>query len=296
LEIQDFQGMKRRDFIQIGLATPAASYTIVNTASQASLSAGSDQNIKHSVCRWCYSNVPLEELCDKVKDIGIHSIELLHPDEWATVQAQGLECAVGYANDWGLTKGFNNPDLHDALLRQYEMAIDLASRDGIPQIIAFPGNRNGIDDLQGLENCAYGLAPIVKRAEKEGVIITMELMNSKIDHPDYQADSTDWGVRLVKKIGSPNFKLLYDIYHMQIMEGDIIRTINENVEYISHFHTAGVPGRHEIDESQELNYSAIARAIKLSGFKGYIGQEYIPSTDDAFSALSRAVEICDVLK
>lgn len=294
MEIQDFQGMKRRNFIQIGLATPAASYTIVKNPFPSSLPIASKQDIKHSVCRWCYSKVPLEELCDKLKDIGVHSIELLHPDEWTIAQSRGLECAVGYANDWGLTKGFNNPDLHAELLKQYEQAIALANRDGIPQIIAFPGNRNGINDQQGLDSCAYGLEPIVKRAEKEGIIITMELMNSKIDHPDYQADSTGWGVRLVEKLGSPNFKLLYDIYHMQIMEGDIIRTINENIEYISHFHTAGVPGRHEIDESQELNYSAIARAIKQSGFKGYIGQEYIPSTDDAFKALSKAVEICDV--
>ena len=295
MEIQDFQWMKRRDFIQIGLATPAASYTVMKSPSIASsVKEESHQNIRHSVCRWCYSKVPLEELCDKIKDIGIHSIELLHPHEWTVVQNNGLECAVGYANDWGLTKGFNDPSLHEVLQKQYENAIALASRDGVPQIIAFPGNRNGIDDLQGLENCAYGLDPIIKVAEKNGIIITMELMNSKIDHPDYQADSTAWGVQLVEKIGSPNFKLLYDIYHMQIMEGDIIRTINENVDYISHFHTAGVPGRHEIDDSQELNYSAIARAIKNIGFKGYIGQEYIPSNEDAFSALAKAVEICDV--
>lgn len=286
--------MKRRDFIQIGIATPAASFTMVKSQSLTALSTVSDQDIRHSVCRWCYDNIPLEELCDRVKDIGIHSIELLHPEEWALVQARGLECAVGYANDWGLTKGFNNPDLHGALRKQYEKAVSLASRDGIGQIIAFPGNRNGIDDEEGLDNCASGLAPVVQYAEKEGVIITMELMNSKVDHPDYQADSTEWGVRLVEKIGSPNFKLLYDIYHMQIMEGDIIRTIKENVDYISHFHMAGVPGRHEIDKSQELNYSAIARAIKQSGFKGYIGQEYIPSTGDAFLALAKAVEICDV--
>jgi hydroxypyruvate isomerase len=254
----------------------------------------SHTTIKHSICQWCYSKTPLEELVDKSKDLGIHSIELLQSDQWKLVQKKGLHCAVGYANKMGLTKGFNDPQLHKQLLEDYSKAIPLAAHDGIPNIISFSGNRSGLDDAQGLENCAKGLEPIVKIAEKYNVTIIMELLNSKLDHIDYQCDKTTWGVSLVEKIGSPNFKLLYDIYHMQIMEGDIIATIKKYKNYIAHFHTGGVPGRNEIDETQELNYAAIVKAIQAEGYDGYIAQEFIPTWKDPYAALSKAIKICSV--
>ena len=283
--------MKRREFVQLGLATPAI--PLVSQISTTSLSS-STSDIKHSICQWCYSNTPLELLADKAKSLGIHSIELLHVDQWQTVQSRGLNVAVGYANDWGLTRGFNRPEDHTQLVKQYTNAIEKAHEYGVPQIICFSGNRNGLTDEEGLENCAKGLEPVVKHAEKYGITITMELLNSKIDHKDYQCDSTQWGRALVDKLGSDHFKLLYDIYHMQIMEGDVIRTIRDNISYISHFHTGGVPGRNEIDETQELNYSAIVKAIRDAGFDGYVAQEFIPSWNKPFDALARAIDICTV--
>ncbi len=283
--------MKRRDFVQLGIATPFLS---IPSWSKDSGLTNHSKNIKHSICQWCYNDTPLELLCEKAKDLGIQSIELLHANQWGIVQNKGLECAVGYANDWGLTKGFNDPNNHKELLKQYVLAIEKAFEMGIPQIICFSGNRNGISDEVGLENCAKGLDAIVALGEKYNVIITMELLNSKIDHPDYQCDSTKWGIALSEKLGSTHFKLLYDIYHMQIMEGDVIRTISNNKHYISHFHTGGVPGRNEIDETQELNYAAIISAIQSYGFSGYVAQEFIPTWENPFDALSKAIKICSV--
>jgi hydroxypyruvate isomerase len=254
----------------------------------------SEQKYRHSVCQWCYPKYPLEELCDIAKDCGIHSIELLRPDEWDIVLQSGLEVAVGYGSTLGIVKGFNNPAFHPILQAEYSANLPKAAEIGIPQLIVFSGNRNGITDEHGLEQCAIGLEPLVKQAEQYGVQLIMELLNSKIDHHDYQCDRTTWGVALVEKIGSPNFKLLYDIYHMQVMEGNIIHTITANKEYIGHFHTAGVPGRHEIDSTQELNYSAIMQAIANTGFAGYVAQEFIPKSDDPVHSLRESIRICSV--
>ncbi len=250
-------------------------------------------NINHSVCQWCYSSMPIEQLVMQAKAMGIKSIDLLRANEWALATKQGLTCAMGYATSIGLTQGFNDPTLHDRLQKDYTDTFPKAAEAGIKNIICFSGNRNGISDAQGLENCARGLDLVVKAAARYNITVSMELLNSKVDHKDYHCDHTEWGVKLVEKLGAPNFKLLYDIYHMQIMEGDVIATITKYNDYISHYHTGGVPGRHEIDEGQELFYPAIMRAIVKTGFKGYVAQEFIPSRDP-MNSLKAAVTICDV--
>lgn len=249
---------------------------------------------QHSVCRWCYQDNTLEELCEMAQECKIQSIELLNPEEWDIVLQRGLNVALSNGSSLGITKGWNDLKYHGQLQADLLKLIPKAAEKGIPQIIVFSGNRNGITDEAGLEACAKGLDPIVKFAQQYNIQIVMELLNSKINHIDYQCDHTLWGVALVEKLGAPNFKLLYDIYHMQVMEGDVIHTITEYKDYIGHFHTAGVPGRHEIDDSQELNYPAIMRAIAGTGFNGFVAQEFIPASKDPVKSLKTAVEICSV--
>ena len=231
------------------------------------------------------------------RELGLDSVELLEPEEWAIAKRYGLACAMGYATvpdpRTRLTQGFNRVENHAWLIPSYQRAIPLAAAAAVPNLICFSGNRAGISEDQGRENCARGLAALLLLAQRHGVTICMELLNSKVDHPDYQCDHTVWGVALAKQLGSERFKLLYDIYHMQIMEGDVIRTIRDNHRYIGHYHTAGVPGRHEIDSSQELNYPAIMRAIRETGFTGYVAQEFIP-TRDPRTSLAEAVRLCRV--
>ncbi len=251
-------------------------------------------NINHSVCRWCFSSIPLEKFSENVKTLGIKSIELTTPEEWEILQKYGLTSAIATGPFASISDGFNDKANHEKLLKPYVELISKAADNGIPNVILFTGNKRNISDEEGMENFARGVDKLVKHAEKVGVTIITELLNSKVDHIDYHGDRTLYGVKLVDKIGSPNFKLLYDIYHMQIMEGDIIRTITDYKDYIAHFHTAGVPGRHEIDETQELNYKAIMRAIVKNGFKGYVAQEFIPIQEDKIASLKEAIRICDV--
>ena len=251
-------------------------------------------NIKHSVCRWCYQDMPLGQLIEGAKEIGVSSIELLDPSDWDQVIKAGLNVGLSNGSKLGIRKGFNNPALHMELNQDYLKLIPLAAEKGIKQIICFSGDKGDLTDEQGLENCAAGLDRLVKLAEKHNVIITMELLNSIVDHKDYMCDHTEWGVALVDKIASPNFKLLYDIYHMQIMEGNVIANISKYKDYISHFHTGGVPGRNEIDHSQELNYPAIMKAIHKNGFEGYVAQEFIPTKEKPMDSLQDCVLICDV--
>jgi hydroxypyruvate isomerase len=258
------------------------------------LPAETKGNIHHSVCQWCYGDIPLEKLCEAAKEIGIQSIDLLNSSQWATAAKYGLTCAMAYASDLGLNKGFNDLSLHEKLIKDYTTNIPKAAEMGLKNVICFSGNANGISSEKGLENCARGLEPVMKVAAKYNVTVSMELLNSKVDHKDYQCDHTDWGVKLCEKLGSENFKLLYDIYHMQIMEGDVVATLTKNIKYISHFHTGGVPGRHEIDESQELYYPAIMQAIVKTGFKGYVAQEFIPSRADKIASLRQSISICDI--
>jgi hydroxypyruvate isomerase len=253
------------------------------------------RNINHSVCRWCYESIPWETFCQGVKDIGIPAIDLVQPKDWPTLQKYGLYSSMCYvAGDISLTDGFAEPKFHEKLENQYLEVIPLMKKEGYTDVICFSGSRRGMDDETGLNNCVKGLQPILLLAEKNGITIQMELLNSKVNHKDYMCDHTTWGVALCKKLGSPNFKLLYDIYHMQIDEGDVIRTIQDNNQYIGHYHTGGVPGRHEIDETQELYYPAIMKAILATGFKGYVAQEFIPAEKDKMNSLQKAILICDV--
>jgi hydroxypyruvate isomerase len=250
--------------------------------------------INHSVCRWCYKDIPLEDLCKAAKDIGLTSIELVGPDEWPILKKYNLTSALPWGAGKGITDGFNNPALHDELVASYEAIIPKVANAGMTQIICFSGNRKGLDDEKGIENCAVGLKRLMPIAEKYKVTLVMELLNSKVNHKDYQCDRTEWGVALCDKIGSEQFKLLYDIYHMQIMEGDVIATIRKYNKYISHYHTGGVPGRNEIDETQELNYPAIMKAIAETGFKGFVAQEFVPKREDKIASLKQGVQICDI--
>lgn len=250
--------------------------------------------MNHSVCQWCYGNIPLESLCEAAQEIGIKSIELLGPEDWSTVEKYNLTCAMANGSPLGIEVGFNDPNNHAQLKKDFFELIPKAAEHGLKNIICFSGNRNGISEEAGIENCCIGLEPIAKEAAKYNINIVMELLNSKVDHKDYQCDHTTWGVALTDKLGADNFKLLYDIYHMQIMEGDIIATIRSYKDYIAHFHTGGVPGRNEIDETQELNYVAIMKAIQEIGFEGYVAQEFIPKRKDALASLQQGVKICDV--
>jgi hydroxypyruvate isomerase len=236
----------------------------------------------------------LDELSAHAARIGYRGIDLLGPDEWAVPKKHGLACALAMLGaPVTIEKGLNRVENHPPILEALRRAIDLAAEAQVPNIVCFSGNRGGLSDQEGLENCARGLVQLAGQAEKKGVTLCVELLNSKVDHKDYMADHTAWGVALVKKVGSPRVKLLYDIYHMQIMEGDVIRTIRENAEWIAHFHTAGVPGRHDIDGSQELNYGAICRAIADTGYAGFVAQEFVPS-GDPLRALEQAFRTCDV--
>jgi hydroxypyruvate isomerase len=247
--------------------------------------------INQSVCKWCYSKLSLEKLAAEVKKIGYQSVELLIPQEFPTVKAAGLTCAIlGGAS---IPDGLNRKENHEKIEKHLREFIDFAAKEGIPNVICMSGNCKGMSDDVGLDNCVIGVKRVVGYAEEKKVTLCMEGLNSKVDHKDYMYDKTAWGVELCKRVGSERFKLLYDIYHMQIMEGDVIRTIKENAKYIGHYHTGGNPGRHEIDETQELNYAAIAKAIAETGFKGFMAQEFIP-VRDTVASLTQAFKICDV--
>ncbi|MGH2642829.1 MAG: hydroxypyruvate isomerase family protein [Chitinophagaceae bacterium] len=282
----------------LGSAVAGISPSVLAAAKSRELPVeGLRNNIHQSACYWCYQSIPLDEFCIALRKIGLNAIDLLQPDQFPIAQKHGLYCAMCYGGDLGLYKGWNHIQYQDTMIKNYTENIPVIAKAGFKNVICFSGKREGMDDETGLKNCAKGLKKILPIAEKNGVTIVMELLNSKIDHPDYMCDHTAWGVELCKRIGSENFKLLYDIYHMQIMEGDIIRTILENHQYIAHFHTGGVPGRHEIDDSQELFYPAIMRAIFSTGFEGYVAQEFVPTPKDnagKIASLEKCVKICDI--
>ncbi|MHA8065221.1 hydroxypyruvate isomerase family protein [Aquirufa sp. ROCK2-A2] len=292
----------RRDILKnsLGLASVGMLNTNMEKRFQESdrqVGADLKGKVNHSACRWCYDKIPFEELVVNAKKIGLQSIELTGPDEWDILKKYDMTAAIGwgkYPEGMGLPNFFNKVKNHDLLVQFYEDLIPKAAKAGVKNLITFSGNRNGLSDEQGLINCKMGLQRIMKTAEKYDVTISMELLNSKVNHKDYQADHTEWGAVLCEMVGSDKFKLLYDIYHMQIMEGDVIATIKKNYQYISHYHTGGVPGRNEIDETQELNYSAIIKAIYDTGYKGFIGQEFIPAKADKMASLEQAVKICDI--
>ena len=294
--------MQRRSLIK-SLAVTTAAVAAGNKLSACNMNTASNElklkgNVNHSVCRWTYDFLSLEELCKAVKQIGFSAIDLLAPKEWPIAQEHGIYSSMCYtAGKVSLTEGFNHTEFHNQLVKDYLEVIPMMAKAGYKNLICFSGNRNGMDDETGLKNCITGLQKIMPLAEKNGITVQMELFNSKVNHPDYMADKSAWGVELCKRLGSENFKLLYDIYHMQINEGDVIHTIKDNHQYFAHYHTAGVPGRHEIDESQELYYPAIIKAIIETGHKGYIAQEFIPTgktNEEKIAALKDAIGRCDV--
>ncbi|WP_308365747.1 MULTISPECIES: TIM barrel protein [unclassified Microbulbifer] len=254
-------------------------------------------NINHSVSRWTYGELSLERLCMVIKDLGFAAIDLVGPKDWALLKREGVDSSMCNGAEISLEDGWGDSRFHTQLIDNYRKHIDLVADAGYRNLICFSGNARGMDPETGLKNATEGLKKILSQAEKRGVIVQMELFNSKVDHPDYLCDNSAWGIELCKRLDSPNFKLLYDIYHMQISEGDIIRTIRDHHQYFGHYHTAGVPGRNEIDDTQELYYPAIARAIKETGFDGYIAQEFIPTRGNIegnIESLKSAIQICDV--
>jgi hydroxypyruvate isomerase len=260
--------------------------------------AGADQlvkngRLKQSVSRWPYNKIPMPEFCRACADMGLTAIDLLEEPEWATARDHGLICSMAYAGGGSIRDGLNVKANHDAIVRNFEQTIPRAAAARVPNVITFFGNRRGMPDEEAIANCITGLNRVKKVAEDHGVTICVELLNSKVNHPDYQGDHTAFGVAVVKAVSSPRVKLLYDIYHMQIMEGDVIHTIRDAQQYIGHYHTGGVPGRHELDDSQELNWRAVARAIVDTGFTGYLAHEFVP-TKDPITSLREAVTLCDV--
>ena len=251
-------------------------------------------NINHGVCHWSMRPLSIEELCIGIKEIGIGAIDLIGPDNWGILQKHDIHCSMCNGAEISIADGWNEPSFHSTLVKNYTELIPMVAKNGYQNLIAFSGNRKGMDDEKGMKNCEEGIKKVLNLAEKNGVIIQMELLNSRVDHGDYMCDKSDWGVELCKRIDSPNFKLLFDIYHMQIDEGDIIRTIQKNHEYFGHYHTAGNPGRHELDDQQEIYYPPIMKAIVESGFKGYVSHEFIPKSEDKLAALAQAVEVCDI--
>jgi hydroxypyruvate isomerase len=287
-------GMTRRQAVTaMGAAVASASL-----APSASFAAAMDDSrptasrFKQSVSRWCYGKIPLDQLCEMAKGIGYRSVELLSEPDWPIVRAHGLECAM--ANGFGsIPVGFNRPSNHDKLVADAEETLPKVAAAGIPNIVVFSGNRGGLSDSEGIANCIAGLKRVTPSAEKHGVTLCLEVLNSKVDHKDYHADHTDWAVEVVKGVASPRLKILYDIYHMQIMEGNVVATIRANAQHIAHYHTGGVPGRNEIDDTQELNYRRVMQAIADTGYTAFVGQEFVPKRDPAAS-LKQAFEICDV--
>lgn len=288
--------MQRRSFIN---TTAAASVGLLAStpAKAAAIKIGNIElkgNINHSACYWCYNTIPLETFLQNLKSIGVKAIDLVGPEDFPLLKKYNIHAAMCWGAGKGIVEGWNDPGLHQELIADYKEKIPIIADAGYTNLICFSGNRNGMDDDEGLKNCVNGLEQILPLAEQHGVVIQMELLNSKVNHKDYMCDHTHWGVELCKQLNTDNFKLLYDIYHMQIMEGDIIRNIQDYHQYFGHYHTGGNPGRNEINETQELFYPAIMKAIVKSGFKGHVAQEFIPTWEDKIAALKQGVSICDV--
>jgi hydroxypyruvate isomerase len=248
--------------------------------------------LKQSVARWCFAKISVDDLCRQAAEMGIQGIDLVEPADWPTLKKYGLVPAMTQGKA-SIPNGFNRVENHDRLVSELEERIKLAAENKVPNVIAFSGNRRGLADDQGRDNCITGLRRVKKIAEDAGVTICLELLNSKVNHKDYQCDHTAWGVEVMKGVDSPRVKLLYDIYHMQIMEGDIIRTIRDNFQYIGHFHTGGVPDRHELDDTQELQWRTVAKAIADLNYQGYFAHEFVPAKDP-IPSLRQAVELCTV--
>jgi hydroxypyruvate isomerase len=288
--------ISRRSMIrQVASEVAAASLTVSPVFPSAAELQTTQQKgrIRQSVSRWCYEKIPLEELCEKGAGMGLKAIDLLNEDEWDVPRRYGLACSMGYGGGGEIRSGMNRAENHAKIEGAFRKSIPKAAKLGVANVITFSGNRGGMTDEEGMKNTIAGLNRVKKIAEDHGVAICMELLNSKVDHKDYMCDHTAWGIRVMEAVNSPRVRLLYDIYHMQIMEGDLIRTITENIQWLGHFHTGGVPGRHELDETQEVNWAGVMRAIAATKFTGYVAHEFIP-TRDPLRSLEEAVELCDV--
>jgi hydroxypyruvate isomerase len=255
--------------------------------------AQAPRKLRQSVCRWIYNRIPLDEFCTKVAAMGITAIDLLTPNEWTAPKKHGLVCSMAYgAKSMQIHHGLNRTEHHAECVKEYAALLPRVADAGIPNMIVFSGNRDGQDDATGIKNCITGLQQLAPLAEKAGVTLCLEYLNSKVDHKDYAFDRMQYGLEVCKAVGSPRVKILYDIYHAQIMEGDVIRTIRDHIDWIGHFHTGGVPGRNDIDETQELYYPAICRAILATGYDGFVAHEFIPKKDP-LETLARCVKLCE---
>src|SRR5579872_6950012 len=261
--------------------------------SSAALSVARKGRIHQSVCQWCYSKIPVEQLAEYASKIGLRGVDLLQPEQYELPRRYGLLCTMGYAGGGEIASALNRVENHATIEQAFRTNIPRAAKAAVPNVITFSGNRAGMSDEEGARNTITGLNRVKKIAEDNGVTICVELLNSKHDHHDYMCDHTAWGVRVMQEVNSPNVKLLYDIYHMQIMEGDLIDTIRKNTQWIGHFHTGGVPGRHELDGTQEIQWDGVMRAIADTGFNGYVAHEFVPKGDPLVS-LRAAVDLCDV--
>jgi len=284
--------MTRRTLLKSGLAGAAASQAD-SLLSQDTPVPARKGRIHQSVARWCYAKTPLDQLCANAARIGLKGVDLLQPEEYEVPRRYGLICSMGYAGGGEIADALNRTENHDAIEQSFRKHIPEAAKAGVPNVITFSGNRRGMSDEEGAKNTILGLNRLKKIGEDHGVTICIELLNSKINHPDYMCDHSDWGLRVVQEVNSPSVKLLYDIYHMQIMEGNLIATIRLNIQWIGHFHTGGVPGRNELNNTQEVQWDGVMRAIADSGYHGYVAHEFVP-TQDPFVSLRQAADLCDV--
>ncbi len=287
------RGLSRRSLLKSSLTGIAASQLLPLSLGKTSTTPRKGR-IRQSVSQWCYEKIPIPQLAEYSAKIGLKGVDLLKVDEWEIPRRYGLICTMGYAGGGEIKSALNRTENHAAIEQAFRTNIPLAAKAGVPNLITFSGNRAGMSDDEGARNTITGLNRVKKIAEDNGVTICMELLNSKRDHHDYMCDHTEWGVRVVSEVSSPNVKLLYDIYHMQIMEGDLIETIRKNIQWIGHFHTGGVPGRHELDDKQEVQWDGVMRAIADTGFMGYVAHEFVPAAPDPLDSLKKAAELCDV--
>jgi hydroxypyruvate isomerase len=284
--------VSRRQAIQTGAAAAAAALSSRTAAAQWDRIVTRGR-LKQSVSRWCYNKIPMPEFCKAVAAMGLTAIDLLEEPDWSVVRDHGLICSMAYAGGGTIPDGLNVRANHDAIMKNFEQKVPRAAALKVPNVITFFGNRRGMPDAEAIDNCIEGLNRVKKIGEENNVTICVELLNSKVDHKDYQGDHSAFGLKVVKAVNSPRVKLLYDAYHMQIMEGYLIRTLRDNRDWIAHVHTGGVPGRHELDDTQEVNWRAVAAALADMGFDGYMAHEFVP-TRDPLTSLREAVKLCDV--
>jgi hydroxypyruvate isomerase len=286
--------ISRRDWIAIAGALAAVAPALSAAEQTPQTRVVSKGRLKQSACRWCYRDIPLPALAKAAAEMGLTALDLVDEGDWPILAEHGLVCSMGWkTSPGGIPDGLNDPRNHDAIVKGLVDAMPRAQKAGVPNLIAFFGNRKGMSDADAIKNCVAGLQRVKKAAEDSGINVCVELLNSKVDHKDYQGDHTAFGVEVVRQLESPRVRLLYDIYHMQIMEGDVIRTIRDNHQWIAHYHTGGVPGRHELDDTQELNWRTVARTIADTGFTGYVAHEFVP-TRDPLTSLREAIALCDV--